>query len=756
MAALIKNSRCLIFVFAVSALAQSFSASPRLDAAIEQAVREDRIPGAVLIAGHNGEILHRKAYGRRAVMPQIEAMTVDTIFDCASLTKVIATTSSLMKLFEQGKLRLEDRVTEYLPEFQGGKSAITIRNLMTHFSGMRPDLDLKPVWSGYETGIRMALIDKPTGPPGTKFVYSDINFVLLGEIVRRLSGQPLDVFARQTIFAPLGMSDSMFLPPVSLRDRIAPTEMPLRGVVHDPTSRMMGGVAGHAGLFSTADDLARFCEMMLGKGTRQGVRIFSPATVEKFTTPQSPLDQAVMRGLGWDIDSPFSSNRGDIFPIGSFGHTGFTGTSVWIDPYSKSYVILLTNSEHPAHRPPISALRKRVATLAAEALPADAREAPRNARVLTGLDVLAEQDFAPLKGKKVGLITNQTGLDREGRRNVDRMLAAGVPVAALFSPEHGLSGAEDQENVDDAKDAATGLKVWSLYKEKNRRPSARMLSGLDALVFDIQDIGARFYTYVSTMGYAMEEAAARRIPIYVLDRPNPITGTRVEGPVLDRQNESIIGYFPMPIRHGMTIGEMALMFNGENRIGADLHVIAMKNWNRGDWFDSTGLRWVNPSPNMRNLSAATLYPGIAMLEASKNYSVGRGTDAPFEVIGADFIQGGELAAYLNARGIPGARAYPVRFQPDSGNFAGLTVEGIRWLVTDRESLDAVRLGLEVAAALQKLYPGRISFALNRKLIGNEAALQSLAAGEDPQSIQQNAAGLLKDFLKIRDKYLLYR
>jgi CubicO group peptidase (beta-lactamase class C family) len=327
----VKRYLCVL-ALALPAFAQTFSASPQLDSVIEQAIRDDRIPGAVLIVGHAGDVVHRKAYGRRAVVPQTEAMTVDTIFDCASLTKVIATTSSLMKLFEQGKLRLDDRVTEYLPEFQGGKSPITIRNLMTHFSGMRPDLDLKPVWSGYETGIHMALIDKPTTPPGARFVYSDINFLLLGEIVRRLSGQTLDVFARRNIFEPLGMNDSMFLPPASLRGRIAPTEPPLRGVVHDPTARFMGGVAGDAGLFSTAADLARFCEMILGKGSRQGVRIFSPLTVEKFTTPQTPPDQPILRGLGWDIDSPYSSNRGELFPIGSYGHTGFTGTSIWIDP----------------------------------------------------------------------------------------------------------------------------------------------------------------------------------------------------------------------------------------------------------------------------------------------------------------------------------------------------------------------------------------------------------------------------------------
>ena len=356
------------FVFlAVAAIAfsQTYSASPALDAAVEQAVHDGLIPGAVLIAGRNGKILHRKAYGERALVPAREPMTVDTIFDAASLTKVIATTPSLMKLFEQGKLRIDDPVTHYLPEFQSGKSDITIRDLMTHFSGLRPDLDLEPPWSGYETGIHRALIDKPASPPGLRFVYSDINFELLGEIVRRLSGKPLDEYARENIFQPLGMTETTFRPPASLRGRIAPTEIdpatgaPFRGVVHDPTARYMGGVAGHAGLFTTADDLAKYCEMMLGMGERAGVRIFSPLTVRKFTSPATPPDQPVLRGLGWDIDSPYSSNRGELYPIGSYGHTGFTGTSVWMDPSTNSFVILLTNVVHPKRGKSLSSLRSR-------------------------------------------------------------------------------------------------------------------------------------------------------------------------------------------------------------------------------------------------------------------------------------------------------------------------------------------------------------------------------------------------------------
>jgi uncharacterized protein YbbC (DUF1343 family)/CubicO group peptidase (beta-lactamase class C family) len=767
-------------ILAASAAAETFSGAAALDDAIGQAIRENRIPGAVLLVGHDGQVVYRKAYGHRAEVPRPEPMTADTIFDCASLTKVVATTSSLMKLLEQGKLRLNDRVTEYLPEFQGGKSDITVRNLMTHFSGLRPDLDLDPAWSGYETGIHRALVDKPAGPPGARFVYSDINFILLGEIVHRLSGEMLPDYAREKVFEPLGMRDTMFQPPASLRPRIAPTELLekdhllLRGVVHDPTARYMGGIAGHAGLFSTADDLARFCQMLLDRGAWLSVPIFSPPAVEKFTTPQSPPDQPILRGLGWDIDSPYSGERGDLFPIGSYGHTGFTGTSVWLDPKSNTYVILLTNAVHPHARPSITSLRGKVSTIVAAAVGIATpgvsltgynetltgagrhREVGRNGQVRTGLDVWEDEGFAALVGKNVGLITNQTGVDRLGRRNVDRMAEAGVHVAALFSPEHGIAGKEDREGIGDTIDAKTGIKVRSLYAGKNRHPTSEMLHGIQALVFDIQDVGARFYTYVSTMAYAMEEAAKAHIPFYVLDRPNPVTGVHVEPPVLDRDKLSFVGYFELPLRHGMTMGELAALFNAENHIGADLTVVRIKGWERGDWFDATGLPWINPSPNIRSLNAALLYPGVGMLEYSPNYSVGRGTDAPFENIGAGFIRGPELAGYLNQRWIPGVRFYPVRFQPSASNLAGMDIEGVRFEVIDREAFDSARLGLEIAAALIQLYPGKISLDTNRNLLGNDETMRALAAGEDPEAIRQRQQDALQPFLQLREKYLLYR
>lgn len=742
--------------------AQTWPGGPALDDAINQAVAQGKIPGAVLLVGHRGEVVYRKAYGNRALLPASEPMTLDTIFDCASLTKVVATTSSIMKLFEDGKIRLADKVTDYLPEFQNGASDLTVRDLMIHFSGLRPDVDLVPEWSGYQTGIDKALHDKPANLAEKKFVYSDINFLLLGEMVRRLGGEPLPDFARDHVFAPLGMSETRFQPQDILRPRIAPTEKLvsgeiLRGTVHDPTARFMGGVAGHAGLFSTADDLAKFCQMMLNLGTgANGNRVFSPGTVLKFTSPHTPMGQPVLRGLGWDIDSPLSGNRGELFPAGtSYGHTGFTGTSIWIDPGSQTYVILLANSVHPSRGKSITSLRGRVATIVAAQVNAGS---PLSAAppTLTGLDIWEAQGFKAVAGKRVGLITNHTGVDRNRNRNIDRMRAAGVNVTAIFSPEHGILGREDQLNVASTKDAATGIRVWSLYEGKNRRPTAEMLRGVDVLVFDIADIGARYYTYVSTMAYAMEEAAKAKIPFYVLDRPNPITGTHVEGPMIDHDQLSFIGYFPLPVRHGMTVGELATMFNAENQLGANLTVVRAEGWRREEWFDETGLPWVNPSPNMRTLDAAVLYPAVGLLEYSNNYSVGRGTDSPFEMVGAEFIHGGDLCRELTNRAVQGFRCYPITFQPTASMLAGKTVEGIRLVVTDRDRFDAGRLGIELMSAVHKLYPGKIDFSANKKLIGDSTLIHEIEQGLPSARVLTRQADGLKLFRAKRSKYLLYR
>lgn len=749
----------------------------------EEAIRTGKCPGAVVVIGHEGRVIYRKAFGHRALVPKKLPMTVDTIFDVASLTKVVATTTAIMQLVEQGKIVLSAPVIDYWPEFKAnGKEAISVRELMTHYSGLPPDLDLKPGWSGYETAMKMIVGEKLMDPPGTRFVYSDINFETLGELVRRVSGEPLDVYCSEHIFKPLGMKETRFKPPATLRRRIAPTQYQygdrgkmLWGEVHDPTSYNMGGVAGHAGLFSTADDLTIFAQMLLDGGSYNGVRILSPLTVEKMTSPQTPPDRMVLRGLGWDLDSPFASNRGELFEVGSFGHTGFTGTGIWIDPVTKTYIIILTNRVHPDGKGDVGPMRTKIATLVAAALgPASAQQVLasrrsltgyfelvksyrmqglRNGKVQTGVDVLEAEHFAPLGGRRVGLITNLTGVDAAGRRTVDLLEhAPGVKLLAVFSPEHGIEGQADSR-VPSSRDAATGLPLYSLYGDAER-PTDRMLEGLNALVFDIQDAGVRFYTYITTLGYCLEAAARKGIEFYVLDRPNPINGEEVEGPVLEPDLRSFVAYYPLPIRHGMTVGELAEMFNNENHLDAKLHVIKMRDWQRTDWYDETGLAWVNPSPNLRNPTEEVLYPGVAMVEGA-NVSVGRGTDTPFELLGAPWMDSRNLSAYLNARDIQGVRFVPVDFKPSSNSFADRLCHGVQIVLIDRQALDPAELGVELAAALWKLYPDVFQLEKTLPLIGARWVLQAIEAGKDPRRIVYEWQGALEQFRTLRSKYLLY-
>jgi len=756
-----------------------------LDPIVENAIKSNEIPGAVLLVSHDGQMVYRKAFGYRSLEPRREPMTVDTIFDVASLTKVVATTTAVMQLIEKGALRANDPVAKYIPEFaQNGKEDVTIRELLTHDSGLPKELDLSRPWEGRDTAFRMAFAEELTDPPGSRFVYSDVNFVVLGALVERVSGKRLDEYCEKNIFQPLGMTHTRFLPPAAWLPRIAPTQYDehdkmLRGTVHDPTARRMGGVAGHAGLFSTADDLAKFAQFLLAGG-----KVLSPLMIEKMTTPEQPPTADVLHGFGWDIDSSFSSNRGELLPVGSFGHTGFTGTSLWIDPTTRTYIILLTNAVHPRGKGSALALRSEIATAVAAALTLTAPEkelmrwksitgyneaqtaarrmSSRNATVTVGIDVLEAHHWEQIRGtastRKVGLLTNQTGRDAEGRRTIDVLAEApGISLAAIFSPEHGVTGTLDSTEITNGKDAATGIPVYSVYGagDAARRPSLDVLKGLDAVLVDLQNVGARFYTYETTMGYFLEAAAQAGIDIIVLDRPNPVTGSLVQGPVSESGHESFVNYFPLPVRHGMTMGELAKMFNSERGIHARLQVVPMEGWMRGDWFDSTGVAWVNPSPNLRSLTAATLYPGVALVEGT-NVSVGRGTDTPFEVLGAPWINGRELARYLNEREISGVRFVPLRFTPTASNYAGEQCEGVNLVLVERNALDAPELGIELASALKKLYPQQFHMQRMSELLLNRAVYDALAQGEEPRRIAQDWQEALKKFAQLRQKYLLYQ
>jgi uncharacterized protein YbbC (DUF1343 family)/CubicO group peptidase (beta-lactamase class C family) len=930
-------------------------------AAINTAIAQKKLPGAVLVVGHGGKIVFEQAYGVRkyagepGVLPgpdgkpslAAEPMTEDTIFDMASLTKCLATATAIMQLYEAHKLDFDDPVVKYLPEFAAnGKEHVTIRELLTHYSGLPPDVNLKDAWGlaapDKAEGIKRAMESPLTSVPGTHFEYSDVNYITLGVLVEKLSGEPLDVYAQQHIFAPLKMTNTRYLPFAKACGEIrhlgaatifddgpediacdngtwsglawieptTPTQHDnegtaetnpdfdhlLRGTVHDPTTRRMGGVAGQAGVFSTAGDVARFAQALLDRlAGRPSDFPVKRETLKLMTTPEQPktaLASATIftqdgqtttgiaqRGFGWDINSSYSRPRGSVFPIGSFGHTGFTGTSLWMDPSSDTYVVLLANSVHPRGASPISPLRGEVATQVAKALglesPTHGDEAamkeapahpfnddqgmislvppgpmatqdvhlestvqqPERGHVLTGIDVLEATNFAALKEVsarhgghlRIGLLTNQTGLDAQGRRTIDvlRSAGSGIELTKLFSPEHGIFGAKDSENNGQEIDPATGLKVTSLYgpKDSDKRPKPEDLKNLDAIVIDLQDAGVRFYTYETVVGYFIDATNCELLrqhwfEIVVLDRPALIGGEAVQGPMSDTA-PSYINYSPEPVRNGMTLGELARFFSPWRRTfscglqtpmpvvtqdatagtttqpdgtapltrrqrdlekirtqralledgSAPVTVVEMQGWMRDEFYDQTGLPWINPSPNLRNVQAATLYPGVGMLDFA-NISVGRGTAAPFEVFGAGttpatqtapavpaWFDGNAVAAYLTARKIPGVSFAATKFAvaEDANHYPyhGQTIEGVRLTVTDRTALDSPELGIEILSALHHLYPVQFKLDKAAALVANTETMAALARGDDPRTIAASWTSDLAAFKARREKVLLY-
>ena len=897
---------------------------------LNDAIAQHKLPGAVVLIGHGGKVVFEQAYGDRKLAGEpglngepatAESMTEDTIFDMASLSKDLSTATAVMQLYEAGKLQFDTPVAQYLPAFlrdappDSRRAEVTVRMLLTHTSGEPADVNLKDAWGlaapDKAEGIRRALSAPLQSAPGEVFRYSDINFILLGDLVETLSGQTLDAYAQQHIFEPLGMTETRYLPlakvcgphrnfgsaiawaptppgriayacphddwSTSLLPRIAPEAHDdegnpqtnpdfnrlLRGTVHDPTTRRMGGVAGHAGVFSTAHDVSLYAQALLDRLAGRASNFpLKQSTLELMSTPEQPghyagqLSEANtaelgavatntrpaapglapgypaikgqnLRGYGWDIDTAFSKPRGLIFPIGSFGHTGFTGTSLWMDPGSDTYIVLLSDAIHPRGNPPISNLRGQVATAAAQALhlypdavpvapgaatpgapsstlgAPSSRSASSSAKVgtttvnatttLTGIDVLESTNFAALTSAaahhsgslRVGLLTNQSGIDSRGRRSVD-ILATGLPkavpnahLAALFSPEHGIFGRQDTTAISAETDPSTGLLVTSLYgpKDSDRRPSHEQLQNLDAVVIDLQDAGVHFWTYESVLGYFIEASAAEgntyhhRLDLIVLDRPNPIGGA-VQGPAVDRDHESYTGYMPLPARHGLTYGELAQYIAGIQQLDAPLTVVPLQHWTRSEYLDGTGIAWTNPSPNLRSLTAATLYPGLGLIETT-NISVGRGTATPFEIFGAGASSGSgtsgaapaqwfdaqAVAAALQARHIPGVdfTATTIAIAEDNNHypFHGQTIPAVHLTVTDRNALNSPQLGIEILAVLHRLYPQRFQLEKAMRLVANRATMDALERGDDPGAIAASWQPALATFLASRKPYLLY-
>ncbi len=899
-----------------SLTAPDFSAASAL---IDDAIAYHHLPGAVLLIGHSGRVVFEHAYGDRKLAGEpgldgqpspAEAMTEDTIFDMASLSKCLSTATAVMQLFEQGKLEFDEPVQQIFPEFNPAndpvRAQVTLRMLLTHHSGEPADVNLKDAWGlaapDKGEGIRRALTTPLQSPPGATFRYSDINFILLGAVVEKLSGEPLDVYAQEHIFGPLGMTDTRYLPiakacgpfkivgaaieyrsnvengtnpdgtmwtrtsdyacgggdkwiPLALLPRIAPTthddeskldpeanphfDMLTRGTVHDPTTRRMGGVAGHAGVFSTAHDVSLFAQGLLDRlAGRPSNFPVKQSTLELMTTPEQPghhagqleaANQAEefamahgekgaapllaprypaihgqdLRGYGWDIDTAFSKPRGMIFPIGSFGHTGFTGTSVWMDPGSDTYVVLLANAVHPRGNAPISNLRGEVATAVAQALHLypDAHVSAATASTatesvtLTGIDVLEGDRFSELSSiaaqhggaLRLGILTNQSGVDSHGRRTIDILSAdlprivAGAKLTTIFSPEHGIFGKQDTTSFGPETDPTTGLRVTSLYgaHEEDRRPSHEQMKDLDAVVIDLQDAGVRTYTYEAVTGYFLEAAAREQsefhhtVNIVVLDRPDPIDGVAAQGPVSDPgHDEEYTDYGRVPLRHGMTLGELARFYNGTKHIDAPLTVVAMQHWTRSEFYDQTGLAWINPSPNLHNLTATILLPGLTLLEPT-NVTVCRGTPTPFEMIGAGlppkdkktgaqppaWFRAADVAAALNARHIPGAifAATTTTVDDDAIHpYHGQTIEAVRISVTDRDALDSPELGVEILSALHKLYPEQFRLDRAANYLASETTMEALRRGDDPRAIAAAWKPGLEEYERAREQYLLYQ
>jgi uncharacterized protein YbbC (DUF1343 family) len=739
----------------------------QIDDLVNGALAEGKLPGCVVVIGQHDRVLFHKAYGKRALMPDPIDMTEDTVFDLASLTKPVATATAVMILAERGKLGLDERIDRYVPECAAlGQSGVTLRHLLTHVSGIPAETPFDDYEHGRAVAIRRICAQSPK-PPGEKFIYSDIGFILLEEAVRRASGQDFGAFVHDAIFGPLGMTETVFLPSPELRQRAAPTEVRnnafMVGEVHDPRAYRLGGVAGNAGLFSTARDMTRYARAMLGKGELEGARILSRESVRAMMARHDV--PGGIRALGWDVRSRYSLNRGEGFSRRAVGHGGFTGTALWMDPEEDAFVLFLSNRVHPDGKGSVNALVGQIGTLAANALSPIAEPSnvlasamaedggPVGRPVDAGVDALRKADFSALRGAHVGLITNVTGAARDGSRTIDLLRTAqGVTLVALFAPEHGLASNRDQRIANDT-DPASGLPVYSLYGDIFE-PKPAMLEGIDTLVFDIQDAGARFYTYASTLHRVLRVGGERGMRVVVLDRPNPIGGVEVSGPLPTRDAISFVNHHPLPVRHGMTLGELAEMIDADEHLGVDLDVVLMTGWRRAEYFDETGLDWTPPSPNLRSVKQAVLYPGVALVEGT-NVSVGRGTDTPFEVVGAPWIDGADLAAALDESKLAGVAFEPAEFTPKASSYAGQACHGVRITVGSRESFEPVRTGVAIALALRKLYPDAWHPEKMNQIIGNTSVTEAILALRPLEEIEALWSADLAAFREKREKYLLY-
>ncbi len=731
-----------------------------IDTVVTSSIDAGKLPGCVVAVGRHDGVAFLKAYGSRALLPERVPMTPDTVFDLASLTKPLATATSVMLLAERGTIDLDAPAARYFPELaRNGKGTITVRQLLTHTSGLPADTPVSDFAHGRDEALRRIEEVALRAPPGERFLYSDVGYLALEEIVRRVTQTDYAAFTRASIFEPLGMHETGFLPDPALRARAAPTEQRdgawIVGDVHDPRAALLGGVAGHAGVFSTAADLSRYARMILGRGEVDGHRLLTPHAVDRMLARHDV--PRGLRALGWDVASPLSSNRGALLSPRAIGHGGYTGTAMWIDPDQDIFVVFLSNRVHPDGKGAVNPLVAQIDDLAVRAMTnplpdaTPACGAPAD-HVLAGVDVLAQEDFRPLRGARVGLLTHGAARTSSGKTTADLLAhAPGVTLVRLFAPEHGLT-ADREGKLEGGIDPETSVPVVSLFGD-SFAPPPESLADIDTLVVDLVDVGTRFYTYASTLHRAMIAAAEHELRVVVLDRPDPIDGVDVEGPPLASGVKSFVHHLSVPVRHGLTLGELALYMDATEHLGTRLTIVPVRGWRRSDMLDATGLAWANPSPNLRSVTEALLYPGVGLLEGT-NLSVGRGTDTPFEVVGAPWMDADAAARALAQEHLGGVAFAATTFTPHASLYTDKPCRGLRLTVTDRSAFDPLRTGFAIARTLARLSPEWHADDLER-VVGNPDVVAAVRAQKSLDEIEALTRDDVSAFLERRKKVLLY-
>ncbi len=719
-----------------------------------------------------GQTVCHVATGHASLIPKKKRMKKDQVFDLASLTKVVATTPSILQLWDAGLVELDAPVSKYLPEFDTpDKRAITLRHCLTHTAGFPPFRAYYQTLEGRSAYLKAIAAEPLAYKTGAERRYSDLGFIVLGLVVEKVSGVSLDQFTRDRIFGPLEMNQTCYLPTGNLKNgspsRYASTEKcPWRkrvmtGVVHDENAYAIGGVSGHAGLFSTASDLERFGQMLLGRGEFDGVRILSPEAIAQINVCQAPR-VAPQAGLGWLLKTERESVAGFLASPRSFGHTGFTGTSFWVDPDNQVLALLLTNAIHPSREKASSAPVR----LAFHRTVSEATHSPNPPSVQTGLDVLESDDFRPLWDKRIAIVTNQTGINAAGKHIVELMVHhPRLRVTALFGPEHGFTGSASA-GAQVADSQAFGIPVHSLYGDKHK-PDPKLAADFDVMVFDMQNVGARFYTYIWTLFYVQQFCAETGKTLYVLDRPNPLGGLVVEGPVLDESVSSFVGLKPIPIRHGLTMGELARLYNQQGWLGPNLQarveVIPLRGWKRSMSFQETGLNWVPPSPNIPTPETAWVYPGTCLFEGV-NWSEGRGTLQPFLNVGGPNLDAPEMCRKLNAIGLAGVTFLPTHFTPETiegkapnPRFKGQLCQGVFVRVNDPTRFSPVAAGVALLQVFHRAYPQQHTWrkGMFDHLAGNTRLREQIEAGDSLDTIIESWRPDLERFKIQRQKALLY-